>query len=322
LFETQVGTNLVADGTLLSLADGSAAGGKYYYKVEELALGYARYMIVDVSGGTNAAAWPVAYTNVIPNLLTDESYKTNKIVLKLLPAATFTMGLPVKAGVPVTLLRPFYASVFEVTQAQYTKSTGVAKGITSLPIGGVSYNDIRGSTNAADGVNWPVTTNKVAPGSFMGMLRAKTATEAGVLDFDLPTDAQWEYSCRAGTTSHFNNGKNAASTNDWSAVNELARTMSNGSGKTTVGSYRPNGFGLYDMHGNVAVWCLDWSWDGPTAYAVDPAGPGSGSLRLVRGGSCTSPTADFLYSSNRVKNFTPDQTADNVGIRLVCRLPE
>ncbi|MDD4017127.1 MAG: SUMF1/EgtB/PvdO family nonheme iron enzyme [Kiritimatiellae bacterium] len=320
-FETQVGTNLVADGTLLSLADGGAAGGKYYYKVEELAPGYARYMIVDVSGGTNAAAWPVAYTNVIPDLLTDESHKTNKIVLKLLPAATFTMGVPVKAGVPVTLTRPFYASVFEVTQAQYTKATGQAKGMTGLPAD-TSYNNIRGSTNAADGVNWPVTTNKVAPGSFMGMLRAKTATEADVLDFDLPTDAQWEYACRAGTTSHFNNGRNAASANDWGAVNELARTMSNGSGKATVGSYLPNGFGLYDLHGNVAEWCLDWSWDGPAAYAVDPAGPGSGSYRLLRGGSHTSPATDFLYSAGRVKTFRPEQNEGNIGFRLVCRLPE
>ncbi len=319
-FETQVGTNLVADGNLLSLADGGgAAGGKYYYRVEELAPGYARYMIVDVSGGTNAAAWPVAYTNVIPDLLTDGSYKTSKIVLKQLPAATFTMRVPVKAGVPVTLTRPFYVGVFEVTEAQYTKVTGVAKGTSSLPVS-ASYDNIRGSTG--DGVNWPVTTNKVAPGSFMGMLRAKTATEAGILDFDLPTDAQWEYACRAGTVSHFNNGRNATSLYDWDAVNACARTTNNGGTLTTVGSYLPNGFGLYDLHGNVAEWCLDWVWDGPATYVADPAGPDSGSYRLLRGGSYTSPTTDFLYSSSRVKTFRPDQNENNFGFRLVCRLPE
>lgn len=320
-FETQVGTNLVADGGMLSLADVDASDGSYTYKVEELVPGYARYMVVDVSGGTNAAAWPVTYTNVIPDLLTDDTYKTNKIVLKLLPAGTYTMRQPVNTGVPVTLTRPFYAGVFEVTCAQYTKVTGLSFGLTTFPVGGVSYDAIRGSV--ANGINWPATTNDVLAGSFMGRLRAKTSAEAGALFFDLPTDAQWEYVCRAGTTSHFNNGCNAASAADWGAVNDLAWNKTNsGGGSRAVGLLTPNGFGLYDMHGNVTEFCLDWSWSGPTESAVDPTGPSAtSSSRIYRGGTYSSPDLSTLYSSSR-GTFNPASTQFNIGFRLYCQLPQ
>ncbi len=320
-FETQIGTNRVADGSMLSLADVTAVGGSYTYKVEELAPGYARYLIVDVSGGSGATSWPVTYTNVIPELLTDESYKTNMIVLKLLPANTYTMRQPVSAGVPVTLTRPFYAGVFEVTCAQYTKVTGLAFGLTTLPVGSVSYNAIRGSV--ADGINWPATTNDVSAGSFMGRLRAKTSAEAGTLFFDLPTDAQWEYACRAGTTSHFNNGRNAASAGDWGAISDLAwNTVNTGGGSRSVGLLTPNGFGLYDLHGNVTEFCLDWNWSGPTAYADDPTGPtATSSTRIYRGGTYSSPNLSTLYSSTR-GSFNPASTQGNIGFRLYCQLPE
>ncbi len=318
-FETQISTNLVADGHSLSLVDVNAVGGSFYYKVEELAPGYARYMIVDVGEGAAATDWPVTYTNVIPDLLTDDIYKTNKIVLKLLPAATYTMRQPVNTGVPVTLTRPFYAGVFEVTCAQYTKVTGVAKGLTSYPVGDVSYNSIRGSTT--EGINWPATSNEVSAASFMGLLQAKAGV--GTLFFDLPTDAQCEYAWRAGTTSHFNNGRNAASTGDWVAINDIAwHKVNSGGGSHVVGLLYPNGFGLYDMHGNVTEFCLDYSWNGPTSYAIDPTGPeySSGS-RVYRGGTYSSPDLSTLYSAKR-GSFPSASTQGNIGFRLYCQLPE
>ncbi len=320
-FETQIGAELTGTGGLLSMADTSAAGGAYHYRVEQLAPGYARYMIVDVSAGAGAVSWPVSYTNVIPDLLTDSGYKMDRIVLKLLPPDTYSMRQPEKTGVPVTLTRPFYAGVFEVTCAQYTRVTGIDKGLTAYPVGNVSYNSLRGGT--ADGVNWPATSNSVAASSFMGLLQAKTAGGGGTLLFDLPTDAQWEYACRAGTSSHFNNGRNAASTNDWAALSEIAWNRDNsGGGPRAVGLLNPNGFGLYDMHGNVTEFCLDWNWGGPTAPATDPAGPeATSSTRIYRGGTYSSLSPSTLYSSTR-GSFNPASIQGNIGFRLYCQLQE
>ena len=88
----------------------------------------------------------------------------------------------------------------------------------------------------------------------MGVLRAK----AGMV-FDLPTEAQWEYACRAGTTTAVNTGKNLTNGSSDPAMDEVATYSHNmGGNYSTVGSYLPNAWGLYDMHGNVAEWCLDW----------------------------------------------------------------
>jgi formylglycine-generating enzyme required for sulfatase activity len=327
-FETQIGTNRVADGTSLSLADNSAAGGKYYYRAEELPEGYARYMVVDVSAGPAAESYPVAYTNVIPELLTDASYKTNKIVLRALPAGTFTMGTP--AGElgrnaaqeylhPVTFTKPFYIAVFEITWGQYYRVRGGSYSGSAAPANGIPYDTIRGSTNETDTVNWPATGMAVAPTSFMGRMRART----GINGFDLPTDAQWEYACRAGTTTAYHNGNNPTSTTDYAALDDVAIRYP--TGYTAVGSRRPNGWGIYDMHGNVAEWCLDW-WRAdlrPAEYAVDPVGPLSGgSGRVTRGSARTSQDMTFLRSGRRGSPFVPDSTYEAFGIRLVRHLPD
>lgn len=327
-FETQIGTNMVADGTSLSLADGGAAGGTYYYRAEELPAGYARYMIVDVSAGSSAESYPVSFTNVIPGLLTDASYKTNKIVLRVLPAGTFTMGTP--AGElgrnatqeylhPVTFTKPFYISVFEITRGQYQRVQGVSSAEPTLPANGISYNTIRGSTNETDGINWPVTGTAVASGSFMGRLRTRT----GFGGFDLPTDAQWEYACRAGTTTAYHNGNNPTSSTDYAALDDVA--IRNPTMYTAVGSRRPNGWGIYDMHGNVAEWCLDWMTGDlrSEVYAVDPVGPVSGgSGRVTRGSARTSADMTFLRSGRRGSPFAPNSTYEAFGIRLVRHLPD
>ncbi len=322
-FETQVGTNLTADGRSLSLADGSASGGGYYYRVEELAPGYARYLIVDLSGGSGAVTYPVTYTNVIPTLLTDASYKTNKIVLRVLAAGAFTMGTPVgelnrdasrEYLHPVTFTQPFYIGVFEVTRGQYKSVMGGSYTNTTFPVGGVSYDNIRGSA-AQGGGGWP--TNSAAYSlSFVGRLRDKT----GLAGLDLPTEAQWECACRAGTTATCHNGKDPASTTDWAAVDDIAWHAPHTDG-TTVGSFRPNGWGLYDMSGNVAEWVLDWSAADLRSYTVDPAGPVSGSQRLTRGSAYSSGTVDFLRSGRRTSAFAPDYVYAPIGFRLARRLP-
>jgi formylglycine-generating enzyme required for sulfatase activity len=115
-------------------------------------------------------------------------------------------------------------------------------------------------------------------------------------EYRLPTEAEWEYSCRAGSSREFTFGDDAeqlvgfGNFADASLKTKLpnATTVRNNDGSiftTRVGSYRSNEFGLYDMHGNVLEWCSDWVGDYPTLSVVDPVGPATGQYRVFRGGS-------------------------------------
>lgn len=194
----------------------------------------------------------------------------------------------------VRLTRPYYIAIFETTREQLRLITGMGDG-GSLPALRVSYNDLRGSV--AQGIDWPRSGHKVAPGSILASLRAKTG-----LDFDLPTEAQWEVACRAGTTTPWNDGSPRSAYERpmtekgiplWSdrALDRLGRYYANGGadeGPAPVGSYSPNAWGLYDMHGNANEYCLDWYQKaGDPAYAGDdPQGPlaSSSRTRVIRSG--------------------------------------
>ena len=153
----------------------------------------------------------------------------------------------------------------------------------------------------------------------MGKLQAKTG-----LTFDLPTEAQWEYACRAGTTTALNSGKNLTSIVQDAAMDEVGRyyyNQSDGKGgysqHTKVGSYLPNAWGLYDMHGNVYEWCLDWYNRSYGTVAVsDPLGPTTGSNRVFRGGGWYH-AARICRSANRY-NLNPSDYDDGFGFRVVC----
>ncbi len=272
------------------------------------------YMIVDLSGGPEATNYPVSFAPSLPDPIPIE-YKTTNLVLRYCPPGTFPMGSPddeLGRGSSedlhlVTLTKPFYIGVFELTQRQWELVMGsnpsYYKG-DARPVEMVSYNHIRGTD---DGAGWPAH-NRVDPDTFMGRLRIRCN-----LLFDLPTEAQWEYACRAGTTTALSSGKNlTATTGTCPNLSEVGRYTSNRSdGKggysehTTVGSYLPNAWGLYDMHGNVLEWCLDW-WKEKLGVdpVADPNGPGPGSYRLRRGGSwrhdarlCRSAYRDYDYPS-------------------------
>ena len=260
----------------------------------------APYLVIDLSAGSNAEKYEVSYLSEMPAASWPLEYKTTKLVLKLVVPGTFMMGsLEEEVGHnyagtsyndetrhQVTLTQPFYMGVFELTQQQYNLVMGSNpsnyKG-DSRPVECVSYNTIRGSTL---GAAWP-NHRQVDASSFMGKLRSRTG-----LTFDLPTEAQWEYTCRAGTDSALNSGLDITNTYRSVQLNDVARyggNISDGKGgygqHTEVGSYRPNAWGFYDMHGNVAEWCLDW-WDKMSASSVtDPVGKVTGSYRLMRGGS-------------------------------------
>ena len=122
----------------------------------------------------------------------------------------------------------------------------------------------------------------VAAGSFPGRLRAKT----GLAGFDLPTEAQWECACRAGTTTALNNGRDLSSEKGACLnLNEVGRYCENSNHTTqAAGGKRPNAWDLYDMHGNVLELCRDWQGD-CSGDAIVPVGLSSGRYRVSRGGT-------------------------------------
>jgi hypothetical protein len=274
---------------------------------------YGVFSIIDLSAGTNAVAYPVTYVTNLPGIDIDfntDEYKTTKLVLRRIEPGTFMMC----GEYEVTLTKPFYIGIFEVTQKQYELVTGGNpsgyKG-DMRPVEKVSWNAIRGDSTT---YNWPTITT-VDGNTFMGQLRFRTG-----LDFDLPTEAQWEFACRAGTTNTYNNG---GETED--ALKVLGRYTGNSSDgqggyseHTTVGSYMPNAWGLYDMHGNVEEWCLDW-YGALTNGVMNPEGSLSGSHRVIRGGGFRSGNCSSSY---RGYVWNPSNARDYSGFRLVRNLSE
>ena len=276
-----------------------------------------RYCIVDLRAGTNAMNYPITYMDEPPQGgFNTEEYKMSKLVLRRIDAGSFIMGDENDFDNPprsVTLTQPFYCGIFQVTQKQYELVMGVNpskyKG-EARPVEYVSYDMIRGGKI---GAQWPLSST-VDSTSFMGRLRARTG-----LNFDLPTEAQWEYACRAGTTSAYNNGGNDK--NDLKQLGRYLGNLSDGRGgyseHTVVGSYKPSAWGLYDMHGNVLEWCLDWYEDrlGESAQ-TDPVGPASGVNHVVRGGSFDI-FASSCHSAFRHRG-KPGKGFDSNGFRLCC----
>jgi formylglycine-generating enzyme required for sulfatase activity len=206
--------------------------------------------------------------------------------LVLIPAGKFTMGEGNDQH-EVTLSKPFYVGVTEVTQAQYQA------------VMGTNPSNFKGETNPVDQVSWIDATE------FCKKLSEKTRQAVR-----LPTEAEWEYACRAGTATAYSFGDAD------SALGDYAWYGSN-SGNTThpVGQKKPNAWGLYDMHGNVWEWCADWYGSYPTGAVTDPQGAASGTSRVLRGGSWFYNPSD-CRSANR-NGLTPDFRIINLGLRVV-----
>ena len=269
-------------------------------------------------------------------------YKTEKMAFRYIPPGTFAMGTE-GSGKATTLTKGFYMGVFEVTQEQWRRVKGVAPASRFTaeqemrPKETVAYQDIRGSTL---GAGWPTDSN-VDTNSFLGILRDRTL----INELDLPTEAQWEYACRAGTTTYYSDGEAAAPNDGVSLntgesntfINVLGRYKYNGgcvwngsawvqtagtvgptNGTAIVGSYLPNAWGLYDVHGNVYEWCLDWHASSLTG-GVDPKGAAVGSSRVLRGGSWDS-AASYCRSAFRF-DYAPSDRYIKYGFRLVRTLP-
>ncbi|MBE7517289.1 MAG: SUMF1/EgtB/PvdO family nonheme iron enzyme [Chloracidobacterium sp.] len=215
--------------------------------------------------------------------------KTNSIGMQFafIPAGTFEMGEPA-ASHTVTISKDFYIGKYEVTQAQWQAVTG------SNP----SYIKQCGQNCPVEAVSWDDAQ------VFIAKLNAKND---GFV-YSLPTEAQWEYAARAGTTGDYGGTGN---------LDEMGWYDKNsGSTSHPVGQKQPNAFGLYDMHGNVWEWCQDWYGDYPKESVTDPKGAASGQYRVLRGGSWLS-YATNARSAYRIVN-APDVRDDYIGFRVVA----
>lgn len=231
-----------------------------------------RYVVVDLSEGPDATSYPVRFSVIGPNLSNDVC-RTTELWLRLVPPGEFWMGSPTdELGRTdnedlhhVTLTKPFYIGVFEVTQKQYELVMGEKCGYFSSsenadvrPVEKIARSGrIRGNVS-------PISTT-IDPNSFCGRVRARS----GLAQLDLPSEARWEYACRAGTMTALYNGRNLISKVADEGLSRIAGYEANchnnrdynGSsvlvGTRKVGSFEPNVLGLYDMLGNVCEWCLD-----------------------------------------------------------------
>lgn len=293
------------------------------------------YMVIDLSGGSSAKSYPVSYLDAVPSGGWSDAYKTTKLVMRKIPSGSFTMGDSSSNKHKVTITKSFYICVFEVTQQQYQSVVGSnPSGLTGQmrPVENLSYATIRGATN---GAKWPASSD-VDSTSFIGLLRARL----NIKGVDLPTSAQWEYACRAGTTTELNNGLNTTGSLVCTNLAKVARYWGNQSSddsrskwdekggykrSTVVGMYNPNKWGLYDMHGNVWEMCLDWYSSLGTSAATDPKGPSSGSYRVIRGGDWFSAPYECVQGRHIGKyNYsyddyyhTPTFASNHVGFRFV-----
>jgi len=215
--------------------------------------------------------------------------------LKLIPAGEFMMGSPEsdewaqddeKSKHRVRITKPFYLGVYEVTQAEYEKVMGENPG------------SFKGGSNPVEMVSWHDAVE------FCKRLSAKEGKT-----YRLPTEAEWEYACRAGTTTLYCTGDDPASLGEyaWCAENCDQKTH-------PVGEKKPNAWGLHDMHGNVLEWCADWYGRYASEEVSDPSGPETGSYRVDRGGSWFS-GARYCRSADRGR-VVPILRGENLGFRV------
>ena len=227
-----------------------------------------------------------------------------KLDLVLIPAGEFLMGSPdadvaasrdEKPQHRVRITNPFYLGKYLVTQQQWEA------------VMGGNPSRFKGPRNPVEQVSWDDCQ------VFLEKLNAKAGKEPG--KFALPTEAQWEYACRAGSGGRYCFGDDESRLGDyaWHSMNAGDRTH-------PVGEKKPNAWGLYDMHGNVWEWCADW-YDGryyTTLPSDDPTGPTGGSYRVCRGGCWYYPS----WHCRSAYRFTsePGVKDDALGLR-VCLIP-
>ena len=257
------------------------------------------------------------------------------IELASIPAGTFTMGSPsteVNRSTDETehqaTLSAFKMSKYEITNAQYAAFLN-AKSIGSdgkYAAGAYPTQQLIYASSGSYDWGLHYNTNKWEPVAGYENHPVINVTWYGATEFatyaggTLPTEAQWEYAARGGTTTPFNTGECLSNTQAnyiWSSpYSTCTNTVTTRPGKTqAVGTYTANAWGLHDMHGNVSEWCSDWYDTYPTTAQTNPTGAATGSLRVYRAGSWND-YAQYCRSAYRNYRY-PDSGNGHVGFRVV-----
>lgn len=273
--------------------------------------------------------------------------------LKLIPPGEFLMGSPAdeedrnedEQQHRVRITKPFYLGIHEITIGQFAefiRSSGY-KTEAEKKQGGYGYNDTKGRFEGPDqkytwrNSGFPQQDEKypVVNVSWNDAVEfSKWLSKKENREYRLPTEAEWEYACRAGTTTRFYSGNDTEGmrsiANSAGAMvpgeaegGDLARRHRDGFiFPAPVGSFRANGFGLYDMHGNAWEWCQDW-YDGYSCGGDptnDPTGPATGSVRVIRGGSWINALENCRSA---YRGWSPSEHWDSgLGFRVALNLTE
>ncbi len=262
-------------------------GEVVYCGLDRSSLPYGdRYVVLDLSQGSGASTYPVTYEYLdfddATNKFNTIEYKTDKLVLREIQAGTFMMGSPAseygrkysghndtyfaeETQHQVTLTKNYFIGIFQITQKQYQNIMGTnpsklngnvtaSNPLAARPVENVHYQHVRGSSK---GIQRPATFGNTDANSFCGVLSSKTG-----LTFDLPTEAEWEYACRAGTTTSTYAGEMTAA-NAVALLSKIAWWNDNNTAANSittshaVGQKQPNAWGLYDTLGGMWEWCRD-----------------------------------------------------------------
>jgi formylglycine-generating enzyme required for sulfatase activity len=226
------------------------------------------------------AAQQAEAARIAAQRILSEPSTTNSIgmAFKSLPGGTFTMGDANgdadETPHQVTLTQPFELGIYEVTQEQYEA------------VMGTNPSNSKGPQNPVETVSWDEAVE------FCRKLSAMPEEKKAGYVYRLPAEAEWEYACRAGTTTTYSFGDSDSELGDYVWYEDNSRNTTH-----PVGQKKPNPWGLYDMHGNVFEWCQDWDGDYPSGSVTDPTRPVSGKYRVLRGGS-------FVDHSSSVRSAT------------------
>ncbi len=234
--------------------------------------------------------------------------------LVLIPPGTFQMGSDAASGAryfndanqqpvhQVTISKPFWMGRYEVTQAEYQALMGT------------NPSQFLGADRPVENVTW---FDAVAYCNALNAQQMALGKVPAGYQYRLPTEAEWEYAARAGTTTEFHYGPSLLCNQarfSYSYHSTPAASCNNPQGTVPVGSYAPNAWGLYDMHGNVWEWCMD-SWSSYTASAKTDPYVSGGPHRVFRGGSLGSASSSCRSAVR--SNFGPGSLSNSLGFRVV-----
>ena len=288
------------------------------------------YWIIDLTDPGNRLA-DRYYTTVeqIPGTVTNILYKTDRLVLRRIPAkgVTWKMGGSTSYGMAayhyVSFSYDYYMAVFEFTNSQYNhiRGTWIERSNDALPVTW-NFENWRGNPLGASGYNWPANGHDCIDS---GKVLARLRTATNGIQFDMSTEAEWEYACRAGTSTKYCNGDTEVE------LDKVAWYADNADNAVhEVGLKDPNLWGLYDMHGNYAEFCLDKGSKRGSDPVWDPVGPmeaeiaypdpqKTSRIATIRGGGWwgdyKSWSADHCASYNNI-NFSYSESKCTVRLTL------